>query len=78
MSKLWLLLAEKGKWASIIGFLMALPINIWFVVVFFMSNEFTDGDLKAALVVNAIAMMWFILPSRVKISGKNFTMEVDD
>lgn len=78
MSLIWGKLAEKGKIASLIGFLMAFPVNAVFVVMFFMDMSFSDDQLKTALIINAIAMTWFILPSKVRIDGKFIKVELED
>ena len=78
ISKLWEKLAEKGKIASLLGFLMAFPVNTVFIMMFFTSKEFTEAQLKAALIVNSIAMVWFILPSKIEISGKIFNLKLED
>jgi hypothetical protein len=70
----------KGAIASVLGFLMAFPVNLWavFKLIFdLLPTEATSANieyLKIVLAViaciNFIAMIWFILPSRIIFKSK--------
>lgn len=73
------ILQDKGKIATIIGLVFAFPINIKFTIDYFMrAVEYTRGELTALCVFNAVAMVWFILPSRVIIKGPKIEITVED
>ena len=76
---IWKGLGEKGKFATIIGLLFALPVNIRFIIAFFNGVEYSRESLINLAVMNCIAMVWFILPSRVTIrAGEKFEITVED
>jgi hypothetical protein len=76
---IWKGLGEKGKFATLIGLCFALPVNIKFTVAFFKGIEYSRDSLINLAVMNCIAMIWFILPSRVSIKGgKGFEIVVED
>jgi hypothetical protein len=76
--KFWNLLQEKGKIATIIGFVLSLPVNTYFVYLFFTKQIFEDDFLKAIIVVNIVAMIWFILPSKILVKSDKLTIEIED
>jgi hypothetical protein len=75
---MWKLLSEKGKFASIIGLITALPANAYTIVMFFQSKALTEPQLITIVVLNIIGWGWFILPSAIKIKGSKFELEVID
>jgi len=76
--KLWKALGEKGKVATIIGFLFAFPVNIKFVIDYFSGIFYSRGQMEMALVTNVLAMVWLILPSVISIHGPKISIEVKD
>lgn len=78
MKKLWALLAEKGKLATLIGFFFMCPANGKFLYKLFLSIEMNNQELITFMIANAIGMFWFILPSKIKISGPKISIEVED
>ncbi len=87
LSLVWKGLGQKGKIATIIGAVFAFPVNCKFLFDFF-SGGFFDlflesqdramAYLLAVAAVNGVAMVWFILPSRISIKGGKFEMVVED
>ena len=69
---------NKGVYASTLGFLMAVPVNVNVVFMFFNNIEFTDGQLKTALTVNLIAVFWVMLPSIIELSAGAFKLIIKD
>lgn len=69
------LLKEKGKLATILGIFLILPVNISVVIRYIMKSEFSHGELVTISALNIIAMLWFILPSRVAISKEGLSIE---
>ncbi len=78
MKKLWTMLEKKGKIATIIGFVLSLPVNAKFIYLFFKGSVFEDNNLKAIIVINVVAMIWFILPSKIIIKSEKLTIEIED
>jgi len=78
MSKLWAIIAEKGKWATLLGMFLAFPTNIQFLSLLFSGYVFTVEELYPYIFANIMAMFWFILPSSIKLSSDKFTFEVKD
>lgn len=76
--KLWEALDHKGRIATIIGILFSLPYNVRFIIDFYRGIEYSREALEGIILVNILAMIWFILPSRVEISGPKFTIKVED
>lgn len=76
--KLWEALDHKGRLATIIGFLWALPYNVKFTVDFFSGVFYSRDQLESIIIVNALAMIWFILPSKIIIEGPKFKIVVED
>ena len=75
---IWNELDHKGRIATIIGIFFSLPYNIKFVIDFLIGIEIAQEVLYQMMAVNAISMVWFILPSSVIISGKGFSFEIKD
>lgn len=75
---IWDSLDKKGRIATIIGFLFAVPVNAKFLYMFFKGFELTNQMLISMMVYNAIGMVWFILPSRISLKSEKFTLEVED
>ena len=78
MNKLFSIFQHKGILATIIGLIFALPINIKMIFSFYKNIELTNGQLWAAVILNAIAMVWFILPSKIIISSKFLNVTIED
>lgn len=72
------ILEKKGKIATVIGFILSLPVNIRFLYLFFSNTLFEDDFLKAVIVVNVVAMIWFILPSKLVIEAPKLRIEIED
>jgi hypothetical protein len=72
------LLEKKGIIASIVGFLLALPVNGYTVYLFFKGTGLTEGQQDSFLWINIVAWIWVILPSSIKLVSKGLTLEVTD
>lgn len=79
MNKLWKLLAEKGKLATLIGFFLACPANGWALYKLYKGAIVTMDQLWVVVIINSIAIVWFILPSEISIkSGKGLEIIIKD
>lgn len=78
MKRIWELIAEKGKIATLIGFFLSSPFNCWALWAFFTGEGATENQLWTVAIINGIAMIWFILPSKIVIEGKGIKIEVTD
>lgn len=78
MKKLWGILAEKGKLATLIGFGLTFPVNCWSMVAFFSGWNVPEAKLWQIVIINAVGMVWFILPSKIIIEGKGIKIQVED
>ncbi len=77
--KFWDILAEKGKIATVIGFIFAIPANGWATWQLYRGNMVTIDQLWIVVIMNSIAIFWFILPSEISIkSGKGLEIIVKD
>ena len=76
--KLWDALDHKGRLATVIGFIWALPYNVKFTIDFFGGVFYSREQLETVIVVNILAMIWFILPSKITIEGPKFKFIVED
>ena len=72
------LLENKGRLATIIGLIFALPVEIKLTLSFYRNIELTRGQLITAAVLNGIAIIWFILPSIIEIKAGKFHFIVKD
>ena len=76
---LWKIMGEKGKFATLIGLLFALPANTKFLISFFSGVTYSYDALLNLAILNGVAMVWFILPSRISIKGgKGFEIVIED
>jgi len=76
---MWASWGEKGKIASIIGFLLSFPANGYALYSLFTNTSLSEAQLWQIVIVNAVGMVWFILPSRVSIkSGKGLEIIIED
>ena len=66
---MWKLIAEKGKIATIIGFLLSIPVNGWAVYRLYNGSIVTIDQLWHVVILNSIAIVWFILPSEISIKS---------
>jgi len=77
--KFWESLKEKGKIATIIGFIFAIPANGWAIYKLYRGTIVTIDQLWVVVIINSIAIVWFILPSEISIkSGKGLEIIVKD
>ena len=76
--KIWQALDHKGRIATIIGFLWALPYNVKFLIDWFAGIEYSHAMLESVIIVNVLAMIWFILPSKITMKAKSFEFTVED
>lgn len=74
----WKALAEKGKIATIIGAIMAVIVNSWAVYLLFSEKTVEENTFWMIIGLNIVSQLWFILPSKMKITGKLFNLEVED
>jgi len=75
----WKALAEKGKIATVIGFLFVAPINAKVVWDFFHGGiNYTEAQTQTLLLVNIIGWVWVILPSSITMTAGNFKFEIKD
>lgn len=78
IERLWLALDHKGRFATIIGMIFCLPVNVRFLFDFFGGEWYTREQMEVVIFVNIIAMIWLILPSTFSIKGSNFEMMIKD
>jgi len=78
LSKIWTGLDHKGRIATVIGFLFSIPYNARFMYHFFTGVIYTREQLEAVIIVNVLAMIWFILPSKIIIEGPKIKISVED
>ena len=76
--KIWEALDHKGRIATIIGFLWALPYNVKFLIDWFAGIEYSQAMLESVIIVNVLAMIWFLLPSKIIMKAKGFEFTVED
>ena len=75
---LWNALKEKGKIATIIGFFFAIPVNGWAIWQLYHGLIVTVDQLWVVVIINSIAIVWFILPSEISIKAKSLEIIVKD
>ena len=75
---LWNALKEKGKIATIIGFILAIPANGWAIWNLYNGAMVTVDQLWVVVIINSIAIVWFILPSEISIKAKSLEIIVKD
>lgn len=74
----WKELEHKGRIATVIGLVWALPFNIKTTIDWFSGIFYNHEQLYVVIVVNMLAMFWFILPSMLLIKGPKFEIRVED
>lgn len=72
------ILEKKGIIASVMGFILALPVNGYTVYRFFMDKGLSENQINIFMWVNIIAWVWVILPSSISIVSGKFTLEIKD
>lgn len=72
---MWKLLAEKGKFATIIGFILAVVATVVMSILLI-----KDQDYKYVpfIITFSISIVFFILPSSFKVKFKDFEIEIKD
>lgn len=76
---IWKLLKEKGKIATLIGMFLSFPVNVYALYSLFTNTNLTESQLWQIVIINAIGMVWFILPSEITIkSGKGLEIIIKD
>jgi hypothetical protein len=76
---IWGALKEKGKLATIIGFMFAIPANGWAIFKLYRGAIVTIDQLWTVVIINSIAIVWFILPSEISIkSSKGLEIVIKD
>ena len=80
MSKLF---ENKGKLATIIGLLVSLPFTLYYevqVMIGGLPDDITKLQylMGSILTINLIGIVWFMLPSKIKIDGKWIKVELED
>ena len=73
--KIWEILEQKGKLATIIGFVLGL-VSMIVLSVLLIKNQ--DYEYIPFVISFGIAGFFFILPSSIKIKYKDFEFEVKD
>jgi hypothetical protein len=72
------LMNHKGYIATILGVLVVLPVNIQVVIRYFTKSAFSEAELITITVINILAMLWVILPSRITFEGGKFKFSIED
>ena len=78
MNKVIEFFKNKGVIATWIGMILSIPVNARAVYQYFNNIEMSEASLTALVVVNIIAMVWFILPSRIVIMAGKFEIRIED
>ena len=68
----------KGAISSLLGFILAFPINIYFIFMFLNNVQMSRERLEIIVIINIIAIIWYIMPSKIEVGGKIFTLKVED
>lgn len=71
----WEKLKDKGRLATLVGTLLAIPTVALYVWNLFMKPEF---DYIPYIVSFAISLIFFILPSSVIVNFKDVKFKIDD
>jgi len=71
-------LTHKGWITTILGAFIGFPVGTAMIIKYFTNPEFTQGELLTTCVIQALAMMFVILPSKVLIETKIGKIEVTD
>lgn len=69
---------HKGAISSCLGFIMAFPINLYFIVQFYRGIEINRDNLEQIIIINMVAMIWYIMPSKIEIAGKIINIKIED
>lgn len=72
---LWKSLEEKGKYATIIGFILGVVATI---VMSYLIIKDHDFIYLPFIIMFAISILFFILPSSFKVKFKDFEIEIKD
>lgn len=76
---LWSALGSKGKLATIIGVLFAIPANAWAIWKLYAGVLVTVDELWVVVIMNIASIAWFILPSEISLkSGKGLELTIKD
>ena len=78
MNKLIEFFKHKGVIATWIGIAFTVPVNIIIIRYMLKDIEPERSRLIWAAALNFIGMIWFILPSKIEIISKLFTVKLED
>lgn len=78
MQKFFEFFKHKGALATVIGLLFAIPVNAKMIYSFYLNVDLSKDQLWTACILNAIAVVWFILPSVIKIESKFLNVIIED
>lgn len=73
--KFWESLSEKGKYSTIIGFILGLGTTVIYLYVMIENKEFSYIPFAVGF---GASLLFFILPSFFKLTSKLFNLEVKD
>ncbi len=78
-SRFWKSLESKGKIATVLGIVVSFPVNVLAAILMYIdSTKLTENFVQTLIILNCIAIAWFILPSKFTMKGKNFELTVED
>ena len=78
MKKLLEFLNRKGVICTVFGVLLGLAIDIKVAIAFYKNIEMSKAVLWTVIVLNILAIVWVMLPSKIKFISKLLTIEIDD
>jgi hypothetical protein len=78
-SHFWKSLESKGKLATVLGIIISFPVNVLAAILMYIdTTKLTENFVQTLIILNCIAIAWFILPSKFTMKGKNFELTVED
>jgi hypothetical protein len=72
------ILEKKGQLATLIGMAHAVPAGIWLFHRLFTNYNITEHQWMMIALIELIAIMWFILPSRISAKWGKGELIVED
>jgi len=78
MNKIISFLKNKGIFTTLFGIGLAIACDYKLIKAYYGNTELSEKQLYASIVINIIAIVWVILPSRIKVSGKLMSIDIED
>lgn len=72
------LITHKGYLATLVGIALIIPVNLQVVVRYFAASAFSNAELSTVTLLNVLAMIWVMLPTKISFQAGKFKFTIED